>query len=66
MFKIIKYILLLFLFKTKYKTIELETHEIETSYPAEIRQNVISTNSYQDFNKNVGFFRPRALCFKIW
>lgn len=61
MFKVIKYILLLVSIQTQIQAIELETHEIETSYPAEIRQNVISTNSYQDFNKNVGFFLDQGL-----
>ncbi len=61
MFKVIKYILLLVSIQTQVQAIELETHEIETSYPAEIRQNVISTNSYQDFNKNVGFFLDQGL-----
>ncbi|WP_158996640.1 hypothetical protein [Pigmentibacter ruber] len=56
MFRKVKYFLLLVLFQNTASAIELETHEIETSYPAEIRQNVISTNSYQDFNKNVGFY----------
>ena len=41
--------------------IEEESYEIENSYPAEIRQNVINTNSYQDFNKNVGIFFDQGL-----
>lgn len=61
MYKIFKVIFFLTIIKLNCYAIEIETHEIETSYPAEIRQNVISTNSYQDFNKNVGIFIDQGL-----
>ncbi|WP_397600979.1 hypothetical protein [Silvanigrella sp.] len=41
--------------------IEIETHEIDTAYPADIRQNVINVNSYQDFDKNVGYYLDQGL-----
>ncbi len=43
------------------QAIEIETHEHETSYPTEIRQNVISNNSYQEFNTNVGYFLDQGV-----
>ncbi len=41
--------------------IEEESYEIENSYPAEIRQNIINANSYQDFNKNAGIFLDQGV-----